>query len=125
MTIAYWCVLITMTLPYICSILAKASTSGYSNSEPRDFLSKLEGWGARANAAQQNSFEITPIFSSAVIIANQIGTIDLTLLDQLAILFVASRILYIGIYIANWATLRSLVWFIGCATSISMLVLSI
>ena len=124
MTIAYWCVLIAALLPYLWTGLAKISKPHFNNNEPRIFLDKLEGWGQRANWAQQNSFEAFPVFAVAVIIANQIGSINPNTLDNLAITFIIARIFYGIFYLTNQATLRSIVWSIGAASWLSMFVLS-
>lgn len=41
MTLAYWCVLVAILLPYAATVLAKASAGGFSpqhNRDPRAFL---------------------------------------------------------------------------------------
>ena len=60
MTLAYWCILIASLLPLFCSFIAKAQ-GGFQpsdNRNPRDFLARTQGLSARANAAQQNGFEV-------------------------------------------------------------------
>lgn len=127
MTIAYWCVLIALFLPYLSTITAKAVSGGFSpkyNYDPRAFLNGLSGVGRRANNAQLNSFEVTPAFSAAVIIAHLAGGAEQTLLDQLAMAFVVSRILYFICYLADWAAVRSLVWGVGMGLIVSLFVVS-
>ncbi|NQD93657.1 hypothetical protein HP532_13455, partial [Pseudomonas sp. CrR25] len=116
MTVAYWCVLIALFLPYLSVITAKAVSGGFSprhNHDPRALLASLEGVGRRANNAQLNGFEVTPAFAAAVIVAHLAGGAEQALLDQLAIAFVVSRVLYFLCYLTDWAPLRSLVWFVG------------
>jgi uncharacterized MAPEG superfamily protein len=127
MTIAYWCVLIAIALPYVSTVWAKASAGGFKpkhNHDPRAFLATVQGMAKRANNAQQNGFEITPAFAAAVIIGHLAGGAEQALLDQLAMAFVLSRVLYTLCYIADWALLRSLVWFVGLGLIISLFVLS-
>ncbi len=127
MTIAYWCVLIALFLPYLSTVAAKIIGSGFSpkhNHDPRALLATLEGAGRRANNAQLNSFEVTPAFSAAVIIAHLVGVAEQGLIDQLAIAFVVSRVLYFICYLADWAPLRSLVWFVGMGLIVSLFVVS-
>lgn len=127
MTIAYWCVLVALFLPYLSTATAKAVSGGFSprhNHDPRALLDNLSGLGRRANNAQLNSFEVTPAFSAAVIIAHLAGGAEQPLIDQLAIAFVVSRILYFLCYLADWATLRSLVWFANMGLIISLFVVS-
>ena len=127
MTLAYWCVLIAIFLPYLSTATAKFLGPGYgprANQDPRAFLSCLEGWRKRANNAQLNGFEVTPAFAAAVIIAHQAGGAEQGLLDQLAIAFVLSRVLYFLCYLADWGPIRSLVWFAGMALIVSLFVVS-
>ncbi len=127
MTVAYWCVLIALFLPYLSTATAKAVSGGFSpkhNRDPRALLDNLSGVGRRANNAQLNSFEITPAFSAAVIIAHLAGGAEQSLIDQLAIAFIASRIVYLICYLADWATVRSLVWFVNMGLIISLFVVS-
>ena len=124
MTIAFWCVLAAAVMPYILGIAAKTSKPKYDNAQPRNFLNSLEGWGERANWAHQNSLEAFPFFAAAVVIASMIGKINPATLDLLAIGFIVARVLYAFCYIANQASLRSLVWCAGLSCCISMLVLS-
>ena len=115
-TVAHWCVLVAVLLPYACSYLAKfrdfgrpRSAGGYDNQDPRAWLARQEGWKARANAAQANSFEALPFFVGAVLIAHQVGAPQ-TRLDILAVLFVTLRIIYIVMYVAGLSTTRSAIW---------------
>lgn len=127
MTIAYWCVLVALMLPYVSTVVAKASAGGFSpkhNHDPRAFLANVQGMAKRANNAQQNGFEIAPAFAAAVIIAHVVGGAEQAVLDQLAIAFVISRVLYTLCYVADWAMLRSLVWFVGLGLIISLFVVS-
>ena len=124
MTIAFWCVLVAALMPYIWTISAKASRPGFDNSKPRIFLNGLQGWGERANWAQVNSFEAFPAFAAAVVIASIIGNIVPETLDKLALLFIVCRILYGCFYLANLATLRSIVWIISVGSWVSIFILS-
>ena len=115
MTVALWCILIAIFLPYVCTAVAKIA-GGYrldDNHDPRDFLESLNGLARRAHAAQLNGFEITPAFAAAVIVAHLVGNAELVTINVLAVLFITSRLLYIICYLADWAILRSLVWFVG------------
>lgn len=127
MTVALWCVLIAIFLPYICTAVAKA-VGGYrlsDNHDPRDFLESLNGVARRAHAAQLNSFEVTPAFAAAVIVAHLVGTAQLVTVNVLAVMFITSRLLYIICYLADWAILRSLVWAIGMGLIVSFFVVSV
>jgi uncharacterized MAPEG superfamily protein len=126
MTVAFWCILIAIFLPYLCTGVAKIS-GGYGlkdNHDPRDFLESLNGLGRRAHAAQLNGFEVTPAFAAAVIVAYLAENAELVTIDVLAVLFITSRLLYIICYLADWAILRSLVWFVGMGLIVSLFVVS-
>ncbi len=69
---------------------------------PVTFSSPLKGLGRRANAAQLNSFEVTPAFAAAVIVAHLAGNAELVTINVLAVLFITSRLLYIICYLADW-----------------------
>ncbi len=111
MTIAYWCVLAAILLPYIWTGVAKF-TSGFhprDNHNPREYLEKLDGSAKRANWAQLNTFESIPGFMAAVIIAHLAGAPQATV-DAIAVTYIALRLVYGVLYIMDKAALRSLVW---------------
>jgi uncharacterized MAPEG superfamily protein len=127
MNVALWCILIAIILPYVCTAVAKI-IGGYGlrhNHDPRGFLDSLEGLGKRAHAAQLNSFEVAPAFAAAVLVAHLVGNAELVTLNVLAVLFITSRLLFIIFYLADWATLRSLVWFVGMGLIVSFFVVSV
>lgn len=116
MTVAFWCVLIAIFLPYLCTGIAKFSGGKFGlgqNHDPRTFLDTLQGFARRADYAQRNSFEVTPAFAAAVIIAANVGNAKPVTMDVLAVLFITTRLLYILFYLADWAALRSLAWALG------------
>jgi len=126
MTIAESCILVACMLPFVCTVLAKwkgfgkrRRDGGFDNHHPREWLSKLEGWPARAHAAQQNSFEALPIFIAGVLVAQWHHGSQSTI-ALLAMLFVAARIVYIGAYVADRARIRSWIWGVGLAASIAL-----
>lgn len=127
LTVAYWCVLVASLLPIVCAGLAKwgmfgtpRRQGGYDNHHPRQWLAKQTDWRARANAAQANSFEGLPFFIGAVIIAHQLGASQLRL-DVLAFLFIVLRMLYIMMYVADLAALRSVLWTLALVANIAIL----
>lgn len=128
MRLAHSCVLIACLLPWLCAALAKYGRSGkprpddgYDNHNPRQWLAGLQGWQARAHAAQQNGFEALPFFIAGVLLAGQTGG-DPALIDRLALAFIACRLAYIGAYLADQASLRSACWFAGVACCIGLFV---
>lgn len=117
MTIALWCVLIAGLLPYVASLAAKIGAKDFDNNEPRPWLAKQQGFRARANAAQQNSFEVFPFFAVAVLVAHMLRGPQAQV-DVLAIVFIAARVAYLAFYLAGWGALRSLVWFVGMIATV-------
>jgi uncharacterized MAPEG superfamily protein len=119
MTVAYLCVLVAAILPIACAGIAKAGFRGYDNRTPRDWLARQEGFRRRADAAQANGFEALPLFAAAVVIAHQLGAPQARL-DALAVAFVVARVVFIGLYVADMATLRSIAWVAGFGLSIAI-----
>lgn len=126
MTIAQLCLLVACVLPIVCAGLAKSRgfgkrrrDGGFDNHAPREWLARLEGWQARANAAQANSWEALPIFIAGLFVAHQHQAAQGTV-DALAMGFVAARLAFIGLYLADQAALRSLLWVAGLAASVAL-----
>ncbi len=126
-TVAYWCVLVAALLPIGCAALAKwgafplgRSEGRFDNARPREWLAQQSGWRARANAAQANSFEALPFFIGAVVIAHQLGA-NQTSVDLLALFFILLRLLFIMMYVANLATIRSAVWALALGVNVAIL----
>lgn len=91
MTLAYWCILIASLLPLFCSFIAKAQ-GGFQpsdNRNPREFLARTQGLSARANAAQQNGFEVFAPFAAAVLVAHATGNAAQSTINLLAVSFIA------------------------------------
>jgi uncharacterized MAPEG superfamily protein len=96
MTIADSCILVACLLPIACAGIAKSKgfgkprrEGGFDNRNPRQWLASLQGWQARANAAQQNSFETLPIFIAGVLVAERMSASQ-SLVDGLALAFLAA-----------------------------------
>ena len=126
MTIATMCILAACMLPVACAAIAKSKglarmdqPGGYDNRHPREYLARLTGWRARANAAQANSFEALPLFIAAVLSAQQMQAPQ-GRTDTLALAFIAVRVVYIAVYIADQGKLRSLVWALGVGLCVAM-----
>lgn len=125
-----------MTPPFICVALAFALVivshwpvifakwkGGYDNKNPRDQADKLEGWGARAWAAEQNAIENFAPFAAAVIIAHLSGA-DAQRSALLAYVFVGARALHLATYIADLDYLRTTLWFMGMLATAGLFVLA-
>lgn len=113
-------------LPYIFTLIAKKA-SGFSakdNQNPRRFLANTTGLASRANAVQQNSFESLPLFIAAVLMAEYM-VISQSFIMTLGIAYLILRIIYGICYLANWATLRSIIWTLSMLCPVCLLLLII
>lgn len=113
----------TAMLPLIINLIGayfRNQQLGYiDNKNPRQQAGKLTGIGLRCYAAQQNSWEALALISAAVLCAFLMGATAEQMLLPVQIFFV-TRIIYIACYLANLATLRSIVWIIGLGACISL-----
>jgi uncharacterized MAPEG superfamily protein len=126
-----------MTVPFVCTFVAflfimapklaasvavARQTGRYDNKLPRDHHAQLTGWGKRALAAHQNSIEAFPPFAAGVIVCH-LAQGNARWAAILSLAFVASRVVYVGLYIANLDVLRSTVWAIGYGLTAALFVL--
>lgn len=126
MTIANICLIAACLLPVITAGIGKSPAfgkprreGGFDNAAPRAWAEKLTGWQARAMAAQNNGFEALPLFIAGVLAAQQNHAAQ-DRIDALAMAFIAIRVVYIALYLANKPPLRSAVWAVGVACCISL-----
>lgn len=105
--------LILCILPLICAWIAgyhrQKQFGTVDNKEPRIQSLKLTGAGARAVAAQGNTWEALAVFSAAIL-AVFISGVDLQSITTLVMVFVSLRIAYVPAYISNIDKLRSLLF---------------
>lgn len=122
------CLPIALALVYVPKIplsLAMAREGkGYDNRTPRDQQARLVGWGKRALAAHQNGFESFPAFAAGVL-ATLVTGADPHLASAFSITYVVARALYAVFYIADIATLRSVVWIVGLLATVGLLTIPI
>ena len=119
-------ILAACLLPYAFTMIAKLSV-GFTlrdNQNPREFLAKSTGLAARANAVQQNSFESLPLFLTSVLMAEYLVT-PAVITYYLSLAYLVLRLLYGLAYLANFATLRSILWLLSMACPILLLLLSV
>jgi uncharacterized MAPEG superfamily protein len=120
MTMVLWCVLIAGMLHIVCAGIAKYGAKGFDNNNPRQWMGTLEGYRARADAAQANTLEALPFFFIAVALAVYTNA-PLDTLQMLMVAWLLARIAYIWFYIRDKATLRSIVWAVALAINIGIL----
>jgi uncharacterized MAPEG superfamily protein len=129
MTIALWCVLAAILLPYACfgvAVNRSRKPDGRrlrDNHNPRDFPGRIEGLAKRAWDAHLNSFESLPGFAAAVIIA-QLVHASQNLIDILAVAWVLARVAYVAFYLTDKATLRSTAQFVSLACVLGLFVVA-
>lgn len=124
--VAIWTMIIASALPFLLAMLAKA-LGGFSmadNSHPREVVAKFSGRAARAHAAQQNSFESLPIFLASVIVA-MLFFVPQVVVNYLAVMYVALRLVYAIAYIVNLPTLRSIIWALSMACCFMLFYLAV
>ncbi|MCX7078825.1 MAG: MAPEG family protein [Pseudomonas sp.] len=124
MSTPFWCVFISALLIFIAKIpVAREmqAQGGYDNHLPRHQQAQLTGFGARAVAAHQNSFEAFILFAVGVLMAHTTQTAG-WLIDWLAIIFVIARVIYLVCYWADLAWQRSLIWFVGLVCSLLLMI---
>ncbi|CAG4977685.1 MAG: MAPEG family protein [Lysobacter sp.] len=121
---AYWCVVIAALLPYVWTVIAKSGGARFDNRDPRGWISRQDNpRTVRANAAQLNAFEAFAPFAAGVVLAQLAGVAESTI-ALLAVIFVIARVLHGVAYLANRATLRSLIWAVGIGCVVALLVMA-
>ena len=124
MNIALWVLLVAALFPIVCGGISKVGgPDRYDNRNPRAWLSRLGGYRARANAAQQNSWEALAVYAAALLAAS-IAQLPQETVATVAGIFLVARIAYLACYLADQATLRSLVWMVGFGSCIWLIVVA-
>ena len=123
---AIWAMVVASLLPLTMAMAAKALGGFHlkDNAHPRDFLQHTTGVAARANAAQQNSYETLPIFLIAVVVA-MLFFVPQAIVNKLAWLYVIIRMGYCAAYIINLSIFRSILWGLSIACILMLFYLAI
>jgi uncharacterized MAPEG superfamily protein len=116
----HWSLLIAAMMPYFVAIIAKWSRD-YDNDDPRRLEIYKTPTRYRAYVAHQNCLEAFPFFATAILLALY-RNVAPSHLDVLAALWVVFRIGYVGCYLTNRSSLRSLVWWAATMCSIIIFV---
>jgi uncharacterized MAPEG superfamily protein len=124
MTIALWCLLAAIIVPYLLSVLARSQVRrGDYVDDPRAYSERLTGWHRRAHLAHLNAFEALPAIVAAVLVAEFVGA-PRAWVDGLALAFIALRVLHAAFYIADRPMLRSHAWRLGILCVIGLFVVA-
>ncbi|MCV2503579.1 MAG: MAPEG family protein [Neisseriaceae bacterium] len=115
MTTAYWCIFIFMWFPLLTILVGKIAAGNMveSNHDPRAYLESKVGFSKRMYNAHFNAFEMFAPFAAAVIIAQLVGALPQSTIDNIAIAFLVSRVIYALAYGMDWALFRTIIWFVG------------
>lgn len=103
-------------MPYIFAVIShyyrKQQLGKVDNQYPREQYAHLQGPGARAVAAQQNSWEALAIYSAALLAVVASG-LDVKYLGEAAIIVLIGRLLHGVFYLTNLDKLRTLAFVIA------------
>jgi uncharacterized MAPEG superfamily protein len=119
MTLAFWCIPLAAFLPLVWIGYAKVKSGNYDNANPRVWRAALQGEFQRAAFAETNGYEAFPPFAAAVIVAHVAGA-QQPVIDGLAGLFIAARVLHGMFYIKGNDLFRSLAWLVGFMSIIGL-----
>lgn len=120
MTMILICVLIAGLLHVLCAGIAKFGRKDFDNSRPREWASKLEGYRARAYAAQANTLEGLPLFFIAVGLALYTEA-PIARIQGLMVAWLLARLAFIWFYVRDKPSLRSMVWTVALLINIALL----
>lgn len=116
MTTPLRCLLVVAVLPYVLAAigghLRMKQLGRLDNEHPRIQALQLEGIAARALAAQANAWEALAAFGVAVLVAHVVVA-DPAASATASVVYLATRIAHPVLYLANLATLRTLVFVVG------------
>jgi uncharacterized MAPEG superfamily protein len=117
MTVAEWMIFAAVILYLLTVAPVKAiGHKSFDNSNPRAPEFYKPGIAARALGAHINGIETFPFFAAAVLLA-EFRHGPQVWIDALAVAFVMVRLLFVGAYIGNWPTTRTLLWNLGFAVN--------
>ena len=124
MTIAYWCVLAVILIPYSLVLIARVPTlTLQSNLVPRQVAESYNGYQQRFYWAHLNSLEAIAPFSAVVVIAHLLHGPQ-NIIDMLALMFVGFRVAHALAYATNLGVIRSLVFFASSICMISIILVA-
>jgi uncharacterized MAPEG superfamily protein len=112
MKLPFVCLALVLLIPYLLATYGgyyrKKSLGTMDNHNPRAQAARLDAYGARIYAAQQNAWEAATLFSASVLAATVTRVSPANAVIP-CLLFVAFRIVHPIAYLQGWAALRSTV----------------
>jgi len=125
MRVPFVCLALVLLLPYLLASYGayyrKRSLGVIDNDNPRAQAARLDAYGARIYASQQNAWEAATLFSASVLAAMMAGVSLSHMLIPCA-LFLVFRVLHPIAYIRGWSSVRSTVSTAGLACCAWLLV---
>ena len=124
MTFAYFSILLFAFFNLFCAAAAKKAANMHAaeNHNPREILARATGKAARLNAAQQNGYEMLPLYAATIITAHATGEAAQGTINFWATLFLLSRVAYIWAYAQDKAAARSVIWSVGLVCVIALFI---
>lgn len=114
---------IAVLLPILAKVplaIAQVKTGRYDNRNPRAQQASLAGFGARAKAAHENSFEALILFTPGALTIMALN-LPTEAAQYAAILFVFARIVYLLMYWIDQHIMRSVAWALGYGASLFLI----
>lgn len=128
MTTLLVCLFIATVFPILIkgplAVAMSRSPKGYNNRHPRTQQQALTGFGARAKAAHENSFEALAMFAPGALALVATDAVTPTA-EICAMVFVASRIGYVLAYYRDLHVVRSTFWTVGFGISAALMWMAI
>ena len=103
-----------------CSLASIMQVGVNKAAGPRDKAIVLTGTAGRLQRAMNNHFEGLILFTIAVVVITYTDQSDSKTM-LFAFTYLGARILYVPAYVFGLAPWRSLIWFIGLAATVAML----
>lgn len=120
MTVAEWMIFAAVILYLLTVAPVKAvGHRTFDNARPREPAFYKPGVASRALGAHLNGIETFPFYAAAVLLA-EFRHAPQGWIDGLAVAFVVVRSLFVGAYLANWPTTRTLLWNLGFAINTAL-----
>ncbi len=128
MTTPFWALFVVVLIPYLLAGFGAAQRKKQlgtvdNHNWRADQLPQLTGMASRCYAAQANAWEAVAMFTAAVMVAHFAGA-DERLSAIAALVFLGARVLHPVLYLADQATLRSVVFVIGWGCCVWLFVLA-